>query len=48
MSGKVVRVRASELGDKDLGPRCVLAGVVSGERALHHVRESVLRIFDKG
>lgn len=48
VSGKVIRVRASELGDKDLGPRSVLAGAVSGERALHHVRESVLKIFDKG
>lgn len=48
MSDKVVHVRASELGDKDLGPRRVLAGAVSGEHALHQVRESVLRIFDKG
>jgi hypothetical protein len=43
-----VCVRASELGDEDLGPSRALAGGLSGDRALDRVSESVLRLFDKG
>lgn len=46
MSGMEVRIRASELGDKDLGPRHVLARAESGDHALDRVNMSVLGLFD--
>jgi hypothetical protein len=48
VSGKDVCIRASELGDEDLGPRCVMSGVVSGDHAMDRVSELVLVLFDKG
>lgn len=48
VSGREVRIRVSELGDEDLGPRRVLTGFVSGDHALDRVSESVLGVFDKG
>jgi hypothetical protein len=42
-----LHISTCELGDVDLGPRRVLAGVVSSDRALNHVSESDLGLFDK-
>lgn len=46
LSGKDVCIKASELGDVDLGPRRVLAGDVSGSRAFYVV--SALGLFSEG
>lgn len=48
MLGREVHIRASELGDVDLGPSRVLTGSKSGDHALDRVSELVLRLFYMG
>lgn len=46
MSGKALCIKASELGDVDLGPRRVFEGAVSGSHAFGVV--SALGLFSEG